>query len=430
MPEYSIKAANSDLIKDSISYLTGSASSAVLTLISITFAISKMGLSAYGEAVSALAFYTAIFFICNFEPWQSVIKFNSNLSGGIDFQVIKLSVLIEVFAAALTFCVGYLAVSILAERGLFSLSEGNKQSLIFVFCFALLFMKGTAIGVLRVYRRVNEMNLIIFAASVTRLLMLLLFFDGSAESLFILWVFADFVHSLLLNISAFRFIIADNKSPGRGKNQELTPSFRDFSLFSFKIWLIGRAKGAFANFGVLVLSQVTSSTNVALFSLYQRGLGFITKFTGSFIRALYPIQKELKERHQLDYISFTRQGIERLDYICMRTGGLTALCLVCIYVILPNAYENVYFFIAVVGVCTGQVFVWMSPYQTTLVTLDYETQVSVFLCIHSAFSLMALFFSSALFDVQGAVLTHMMVFLIIALWMRFKTMSGLENLRS
>ena len=105
MQEYSIKAAKSDLIKDSISYLTGSASSAVLTLISITFAVSKMGLSGYGEAVSAIALYTAVFFICNFEPWQSVIKFNSNLSVGIDFQVIKLSVLIEVFAATLTFCI-------------------------------------------------------------------------------------------------------------------------------------------------------------------------------------------------------------------------------------------------------------------------------------------------------------------------------------
>ena len=125
MPEYSIKAANSDLIKDSMSYLAGSASSAVLTLISISFAISKMGLSGYGEAVSAIAFYTAIFFICNFEPWQSVIKFNSNLSGGTNFQVIRLSVLVEVFAAALTFCVGYLAVSILADRTFFFLSEGK-----------------------------------------------------------------------------------------------------------------------------------------------------------------------------------------------------------------------------------------------------------------------------------------------------------------
>ena len=291
-------------------------------------------------------------------------------------------------------------------------------------------MKGTAIGVLRVHRRVLDMNLIIFAASFVRLLMLLLFFDGSAESLFILWVFADFVHSLLLNISAFRLIIADNKSPGREENQEPPTSFQDFSLFTFKMWLIGRAKGTFANFGVLVLSQVTGPTNVALFSLYQRGLGLVTKFTGSFIRALYPIQKELKERDQLDYMSFTRQGIERLDYICMRTGGLTVLCLGCIYVMFPNAYEKVYFFIAVVGVCTAHVFVWMSPYQTTLVTIDYETQLSVFLCFHAAFSLMALSISASHFDIKGEVLAHLMVVLVHALWMRFKIMSGLDNMES
>ena len=73
---------------------------------------------------------------------------------------------------------------------------------------------------------------------------------------------------------------------------------------------------------------------------------------------------------------------------------------------------------------------WMSPYQTTLVTLNYETQVSIFLCIHSVFSLMMLYISASHFDVEGAVLAHMMVFLIIAIWMRFKIMSGLENLTS
>ena len=127
MTDYSIKAATSDLVKDSLNYLSGSASSAALTLISITYAVSIMGLDGYGEAVAALAFYTAVFFVCNFEPWQAVIKFNSNLTSGVDIRVIKLSALVEVFAAVLTFTLGYLAVSISSEMKMFFLSEGNKD---------------------------------------------------------------------------------------------------------------------------------------------------------------------------------------------------------------------------------------------------------------------------------------------------------------
>ena len=430
MTDYSIKAATSDLVKDSLNYLSGSASSAALTLISITYAVSIMGLDGYGEAVAALAFYTAVFFVCNFEPWQAVIKFNSNLTSGVDIRVIKLSALVEVFAAVLTFTLGYLAVSISSEMKMFFLSEGNKDSLLLVFCISPLFMKGTALGILRVYRKVIDINLIIFTASLSRLAMLLLFFDGSAESLFVFWVLAYLIHSVFLNLRALWLVYSDQANFDSNTVESSQVTLRSLSIFSLKMWFIGRAKGAFTNFGVLVLSQITGPTNVALFSLYQRGLGFVTKFTGSFIRALYPIQNELRERDARSFLSFTNQGIGRLDHVFKISGSFTALFITVVCLALPQLFDNIYFFIAVVGVCTAQIFIWMSPYQTTLINLDFETELSIFFGFHSIFSLMALYISAYYFDVQGAVIAHMTVFLIIALWMRFRTRSGLKELTS
>ena len=426
MSKYSINAAKADLIKDSISYLTGSVGSAAITIVCISFVVSEMGLSGYGEGVTALAFYTAVFFVCNSEPWQSVIRFNSSLLDGVDFGVIKLSVMAEIVSAVFIFLIGYSAVTVLAQEGYFFLSEENKANLISVFCLSVLFMKGTAIGVLRVYRKVVDINLIIFTASLSRLIMLLLFFDGSADSLFVLWVAADLVHSTLLNIRAFWLVRRENP---RAEDSVLSAiHLREFSAFTFKIWLIGRAKGAFANFGVLVMAQVTDPSSVALFSLYQRGLGFVTKFTGSFIRALYPIQKELKEKEQLEYVLFTRRGISRLDYIFGRTAVTTAVIFGGAYLTFPGIFLIEYVFIAVIGACTAQIFFWMSPYQTTLVTLDYETELTVFFCFHSVFSLLALYISALYFGAQGAVMAHLFVFLTIALWMRFMAMKGLRAL--
>lgn len=418
---------NKELLKDGLTYLTGSVGSSILTLFSVGLAIQKMGIDGYGSAVIAITFYTAVLFFCNLEPWQTVIRFGMGDTDYINRNVVKASILIEGISAVLVMFFGLLSIFYLENNNLILISEVNYDQLTIVFLSAVFLMKGTALGILRIHRKIYFINTALFASSAIRLAVIAIFFDGTEEKLLLLWVVPDYLYSLILNYKSLsihftRSVLTDEKEVA-----SLKETLFSALSFSSSIWVIKTSKGLFSKFGLLVLAGVSDPQVIGLYSLFERGLGVVKKGTNSFIKALYPIQYKLKIIDEENYRQFTSKNIGRLDSICILGFILFGFIVVILNLVNWSISEEIKYLV-VMGGLTALLAVWMSFNQTTLVTLNYENKLAMFFTVHALSFLALLYGSGSVFGLYGVVATHAMAVLVVGVWSRFVVNKLLKDL--
>lgn len=281
------------LLKNAGALLSGSIISSVLGLITLAITARALGPEAFGILVLIQTYILAVDGIMNFQSWQAVVKFGTDLHESSQSEkfkaMIKYILIIDIFTAVLAMITASILIVFLGP--FINIAESSYQY-VTIYSLSILFhISGVPIAVLRIFNKFKLFAFQSILTSVIKLISVAILYITEVELIgFILvWTLTDIIGHITLQYFGVREL-KNQKYRGVSKVniRVLKGHLKDVWTFVITTNLNSSIRMTTRQLDILIVGGMLGSNAVGLYKIAKQFSAILSKVSDPLYQAIYP----------------------------------------------------------------------------------------------------------------------------------------------